>query len=104
VRGVVHQPVVAGFLEMAKRNSRFGEWMGRATLVVLGLVITAIGVIALQQGIWWEKSLNARFGRFGIRPTLDWIVLGVIFTTAGFIPWNRISDWLEKRDANKRRH
>jgi hypothetical protein len=88
---------------MAKRNSRFGEWMERATLVVLRLVITAIGVVALQQGIWWEKSFNVRFGRFGIGPTLDWIILGVIFTVAGLIPWNRVSNWLEKRDAKKKR-
>ena len=77
--------------------------MVRPTLVVLGLAITAIGVVALQQGIWWEKSFNARFGRFGITPTLNWIVLGVISLALGLMPWNRISNWLEKRDAKEKR-
>ncbi len=63
----------------------------------------ALGVLALQQGIWWEKSFNARLGRFGTRTTLDWIALGVIFIVAGLLPWNRISNWLEKRDAGKKR-
>ena len=100
MRGVVHQPAV---VNMEKRNSKFGEWMARIAIVVPGLAITTIGVVALQQGIWWEKSFNARFGRFGIRPTLDWIVLGVILTVAGLLPWNRISRWLENRDAKKKR-
>jgi hypothetical protein len=89
---------------MEKRNSRFGEWRVRAALVVPGLVSIALGVLALQQGIWWEKGFSERFGRFGTTPTLNWIVLGVIFTAIGLLPWNRISDWLEKRDAKKRRH
>ena len=77
--------------------------MVRATLVVPGLAMIALAVLALQQGIWWEKSFNARFGPFAMRPTLDWIALGAIFIVAGLLPWNRISNWLDKRDAGKKR-
>ncbi|HEY1468422.1 MAG TPA: hypothetical protein VGF61_05220 [Candidatus Acidoferrum sp.] len=87
---------------MEKKNSRFGDWIVRAALAVPGLAMIALGVLALQQGIWWEKVFSQRFGRFGIRPTLDLIVLGIIFTAIGLMPWNRISDWLQKRDAKKR--
>jgi hypothetical protein len=88
---------------MEKRNSRFGEWIARAALVVPGFAMIALGVLALQQDISWEKRFSERFGRFEITPTLNWIVLGVIFSVIGFVPWNRISNWLDKRDAKKRR-
>jgi hypothetical protein len=77
--------------------------MVRLALVVPGLALAIFGLLSIRQGVAWHLSYSARAGRFGMRPTLDWVVFGVLMILAGVLPWQSISDWLDKRDAKKRR-
>ena len=86
---------------MRKKSS--GGWVVRLALVVPGLALALLGLLSIRQGVAWHLSYSASAGRFGIRPTLDWIVFGVLMILAGVLPWQSISNWLEKRDAKKRR-
>ena len=79
------------------------EWPGRLGLVIFGVALLLFGYFEWRHGYFWHVSFNERFGRPSFVPALWLMALGSLFTLTGLMPWNRISEWLERRDASRRK-
>ena len=88
---------------MKQKSSRSGDWVVRAVLTIFGLCLMLIGFFEYKHGYFWHVSFSERFGRVAFTPTLGLIALGSIFVLIGILPWQLISDWLARRDANRRK-
>jgi len=56
-------------------------------LVVIGGVISAMGLAAIHMGYWWILTYETRAGTPGYAPTLALVLVGAFVLTVGLIPW-----------------
>ena len=79
------------------------DWILRVVLVILGLFFVIFGLFEFTHGYFWHVSFSERFGRVAFTPALGLTAFGAIILMIGILPWQRISNWLERRDSNRRK-
>ena len=71
-------------------------WRARVILIAVGGSLIFLGREIIQQGDLWVAGYNARFGRFGYGPSLDYVMFGIAFVLVGIIPWKPVFLLLER--------
>lgn len=72
------------------------EWPSRVILVTVGAVLIFLGREIIRQGYLWVAGYNARLGRIGYGPSLDYVAFGLVMVLVGVIPWKPIFRVLER--------
>jgi vacuolar-type H+-ATPase subunit I/STV1 len=88
---------------MKQKSSRAGDWRVQAVLAGFGLCLMLFGYFEYKHGYFWHVSFSERFARAAFTPALSLIAFGAFLFLLGILPWQRISDWLERRDAKRRK-
>jgi len=86
-----------------QKSSRSNDWRVRAVLGIFGLCLMLFGLFEYKHGYFWHVSFSERFGRVDFTPALGLVAFGSILLLIGILPWQTISDWLERRDSIRRK-
>lgn len=73
------------------------EWPWRLVLIIVGVGLILMGREMLHQGYLWVAGFDARFGRIAHRPSVDYIVIGLLTVLIGVLPWKPLFRLLERR-------
>lgn len=88
---------------MGQKSSRSGELIVRVLLAGFGLGLMLFGFFEYKHGYFWHVSFSERYGRAAFTPALSLMAFGLLVLLIGILPWQKISDWIEKRDASRRK-